>query len=126
MIEYKNNANDNIVELAFEGKLTKADFEQVIVQMTADKVYERSQIEEVRTWLQNAKKSSPFFYRVSLLFKSLLFQTLSSADKALRLRCALNGLEHVIRNQQLRECQRIALQGLASGADNGAHFLIAF
>ncbi|MEL7524068.1 MAG: hypothetical protein AAGJ80_21050, partial [Cyanobacteria bacterium J06553_1] len=60
MIEYKNNANDNIVELAFEGKLTKADFEQVIVQMTADKVYERSQIEEVRTWLQNAKKSSPF------------------------------------------------------------------
>lgn len=61
MIEYKNNANDNIVELAFEGKLTKADFEQVIVQMTADKVYERSQIEEVRTWLQNAKKKLTLF-----------------------------------------------------------------
>lgn len=36
MIEYKNNANDNVVELAVEGKLTEADFEQAIVQMTAD------------------------------------------------------------------------------------------
>ena len=36
MIEYKNNSNDNIVELAVEGKLTEADFERAIVQMTAD------------------------------------------------------------------------------------------
>lgn len=36
MIEYKNNASDNVVELVVAGKLTEADFDQVIVQMTAD------------------------------------------------------------------------------------------
>ena len=36
MIEYKNNPNDNIVEIAVEGKLTEADFERAIAQMTAD------------------------------------------------------------------------------------------
>ena len=36
MIEYKNNPNDNIAELAVEGKLTEADFERVIAQIKAD------------------------------------------------------------------------------------------
>ncbi|NJM99242.1 MAG: STAS/SEC14 domain-containing protein [Phormidesmis sp. RL_2_1] len=36
MIEYKNNSHDNVVEIAVEGKLTEADFERAISQMTAD------------------------------------------------------------------------------------------
>lgn len=36
MMEYKRNPDNNIVELAVEGKLTEADFEQVITQLTAD------------------------------------------------------------------------------------------
>lgn len=36
MIEYKNNPNDNVVELTVEGKITEADFEQVVAQMTVD------------------------------------------------------------------------------------------
>ena len=36
MIEYKNNPDDNVVELAIEGKISEADFERVITLMTAD------------------------------------------------------------------------------------------
>lgn len=36
MIEYKNNPNNNIVELMIEGKITEADFDRAIVQMKAD------------------------------------------------------------------------------------------
>lgn len=36
MIEYRNNPNNNIVELTVEGKITAADFDQVVVQMKAD------------------------------------------------------------------------------------------
>ncbi|MGB3207335.1 MAG: STAS/SEC14 domain-containing protein [Crinalium sp.] len=36
MIEYRNNPNNNIVELTVEGKITEADFDQVIAQMKAD------------------------------------------------------------------------------------------
>ena len=36
MIEYKNNPDNNIVELAVEGRLTESDFERAIAQMTAD------------------------------------------------------------------------------------------
>ncbi|MEM6867785.1 MAG: STAS/SEC14 domain-containing protein, partial [Cyanobacteria bacterium P01_C01_bin.121] len=35
-IEYKNNQNDNVVELAVEGKVTEAELESAVVQMTAD------------------------------------------------------------------------------------------
>ncbi|MEM9150912.1 MAG: STAS/SEC14 domain-containing protein [Cyanobacteria bacterium P01_F01_bin.3] len=36
MIEYKNNPNDNVVELAVEGKVTEAELESAVIQMTAD------------------------------------------------------------------------------------------
>lgn len=36
MIEYKSDLTDNVVEIVVEGKLTEADFDRVIAQMTAD------------------------------------------------------------------------------------------
>ncbi len=36
MIEYKKPLDNNVVEIAIEGKLTEADFEGAIAQMTAD------------------------------------------------------------------------------------------
>jgi hypothetical protein len=36
MIEYRNNPNNNIVELTVEGKITEADFDRVVAQMKAD------------------------------------------------------------------------------------------
>ena len=36
MIEYKNNLNNNIVEITVEGKITKADIEQTITQLKLD------------------------------------------------------------------------------------------
>ena len=36
MIEYKNNPNNTVVELAIEGKLTEADFDSAIAHMKAD------------------------------------------------------------------------------------------
>ncbi|MGB3263884.1 MAG: STAS/SEC14 domain-containing protein [Microcoleus sp.] len=36
MIEYRNNPNNNIVELTVEGKITEADFDRVVTQMKAD------------------------------------------------------------------------------------------
>lgn len=36
MIEYRNNPEDNIVEITVEGKVTEADFDQVIAKLKAD------------------------------------------------------------------------------------------
>lgn len=36
MIEYRNNPENNIVELTIEGKVTAADFEQTVAQLKAD------------------------------------------------------------------------------------------
>ena len=36
MIEYKNNLDNNIVEITVEGKVTEADFDQVVSQLKAD------------------------------------------------------------------------------------------
>ncbi len=36
MIEYRNNTDNNIVEITVEGKITEADFDQVITQLKAD------------------------------------------------------------------------------------------
>jgi SpoIIAA-like len=36
MIEYKNNPANNIVEIVIEGKITEADFDQVISQLKVD------------------------------------------------------------------------------------------
>lgn len=36
MIEYRNNPNNNIVELTVEGKINEADFERVVAQMKVD------------------------------------------------------------------------------------------
>ena len=36
MIEYRNNSNNNIVEISVEGKITEADFDRVSSQMKAD------------------------------------------------------------------------------------------
>ncbi|NJN23327.1 MAG: STAS/SEC14 domain-containing protein [Acaryochloridaceae cyanobacterium RL_2_7] len=36
MIEYRNNPSSNVVELTVEGKITEADFDQVIVQLKTD------------------------------------------------------------------------------------------
>ncbi|MUG91405.1 STAS/SEC14 domain-containing protein [Scytonema sp. UIC 10036] len=36
MIEYRNNPNNNIVEISVEGKITEADFDHVIAQLKAD------------------------------------------------------------------------------------------
>lgn len=36
MIEYKNNPDNNIVELVIEGKITEADFNQVVAQLKVD------------------------------------------------------------------------------------------
>lgn len=36
MIEYRNNPNNNVVEITVEGKITEADFNQVITQLKAD------------------------------------------------------------------------------------------
>lgn len=36
MIEYKNNSDNNLIELAVEGRLTEADFDGAIAQMKAD------------------------------------------------------------------------------------------
>ncbi|MBE9126630.1 MULTISPECIES: STAS/SEC14 domain-containing protein [unclassified Coleofasciculus] len=36
MIEYRNNSNNNIVELTVEGKITEADFDRVVAQIKAD------------------------------------------------------------------------------------------
>ncbi len=36
MVEYKNNLENNVVELAIEGKLTEADFDSAIAQLKAD------------------------------------------------------------------------------------------
>ncbi len=36
MIAYKNNPNNNIVEIIIEGKITEADFAQVVSQLKAD------------------------------------------------------------------------------------------
>ena len=36
MIEYKNNPNNNIVEIIIEGKITEEDFDQVDTQLKVD------------------------------------------------------------------------------------------
>jgi hypothetical protein len=36
MIDYKNNPNNNIVEILVEGKITEADFDQVVSQLEVD------------------------------------------------------------------------------------------
>ncbi|MEA5472368.1 STAS/SEC14 domain-containing protein [Spirulina sp. 06S082] len=36
MIEYKNNPENNIVELVIEGKITEEDFDRVVSQLKAD------------------------------------------------------------------------------------------
>lgn len=36
MIEYRNNPNNNIVEISVEGKITEADFDRVISQLKTD------------------------------------------------------------------------------------------
>lgn len=36
MIEYRNNPEDNIVEITVEGKVTEADFDTVIVKLKVD------------------------------------------------------------------------------------------
>ncbi|MEL6164382.1 MAG: STAS/SEC14 domain-containing protein [Cyanobacteria bacterium J06628_3] len=36
MIEYRNNPENNIVEISVEGKITEADIDQVVAQIKAD------------------------------------------------------------------------------------------
>lgn len=36
MIEYRNNPNNNIVEISVEGKITEADFDQVVSRLKVD------------------------------------------------------------------------------------------
>ncbi len=36
MIEYRNNPNNNIVEISVEGKISEADFDRVITQLKDD------------------------------------------------------------------------------------------
>ena len=36
MIEYRNNLDNNIVEICVEGKITEADMDQVVTQLKAD------------------------------------------------------------------------------------------
>ena len=50
MISYKNHPDSNVAEMAIEGKVTAADFEQVTTQMTADiKKYGKLRLlEEIR------------------------------------------------------------------------------
>ena len=36
MIEYRNNPNNNIVEISVEGKISEADFDRVIAQLKDD------------------------------------------------------------------------------------------
>jgi SpoIIAA-like len=36
MIEYKNNPNNNIIEIIIEGKITEEDFDQVVAQLKVD------------------------------------------------------------------------------------------
>ena len=36
MIEYKNNPENNIVEIVIEGKITEEDFDRVVSQLKAD------------------------------------------------------------------------------------------
>lgn len=36
MIEYRNNPDNNIVEITVEGKVTEADFDRVVSQLKAD------------------------------------------------------------------------------------------
>lgn len=36
MIEYRNNPNNNVVEITVEGKITEADFDQVIARLKED------------------------------------------------------------------------------------------
>lgn len=36
MIEYRNNPNNNIVEISVAGKITEADFDRVIAQLKTD------------------------------------------------------------------------------------------
>ncbi len=36
MIEYRNNPNNNIVEISVEGKISEADFDQVVSQLKVD------------------------------------------------------------------------------------------
>lgn len=52
MIEYKNNPDNNIVEICIEGKITEADFDRVISQMKSDiKKHGKLRIlEEVRSF----------------------------------------------------------------------------
>lgn len=52
MIEYKNNSDNNIVEIIVEGKITEADFDQVVSQMKADieKHGKLRMLEEIRSF----------------------------------------------------------------------------
>jgi hypothetical protein len=36
MIEYKNNSNNNIVEISIEGKIIEVDFDRVIFRLKED------------------------------------------------------------------------------------------
>ncbi|MBD2512424.1 STAS/SEC14 domain-containing protein [Nostoc muscorum FACHB-395] len=36
MIEYKNNPNNNIVEIIIEGKISEEDFDQIVSQLKVD------------------------------------------------------------------------------------------
>lgn len=52
MIEYRNNPNNNIGEISVEGKITEADFDQVIAQLKADieKQGKLRVLEEIRSF----------------------------------------------------------------------------
>lgn len=52
MIEYRNNSDNNIVEITIEGKITEADFDQVVAQIKADleKHGQLRILEEVRSF----------------------------------------------------------------------------